>query len=71
MARWLEANAQAADLIENVKSQAKHFKVPGLFDYSYYRMPGGANFAIANINFNVYPRRGSFLNMIISELINR
>lgn len=70
MARWLQANVQAADLIENVKTQAKHFKIPGKFDYSYYRLPGGANFAVVNINFNVYPRRGNFLALVNSEIIN-
>jgi hypothetical protein len=70
MARWLEANVQAAELIENVKTQAKHFRLPGLFDYSYYRLPGGANFAVVNLGFNVYPRRGSFLGFVMDELIN-
>lgn len=70
MAKWLEANVQAAELIENVKTQAKHFKLHGLFEYSYYRLPGGANFAVVNLNFNVYPRRGSFLGLIMDELIN-
>lgn len=70
MARWLEANVQASDLIENVKTQGKHFKIPGLFDYSYYRLPGGANFAVVNLDLNVYPKRGSFLGYIFDQLVN-
>ena len=70
MARWLMANVEAADLLDNVKSQAKHFKVPGKFDYSYFRLPGGANFAFVDVKVGFYPRRGSLIKLIYDELVN-
>lgn len=70
MARWLMANVEAAELLENVKSQGKHFKIAGKFDYSYFRLPGGLNFAFVDIKVGFYPTRGSFIKLIKEELVN-
>jgi hypothetical protein len=70
MARWLEANVQAAELIENIKTQSKFFRVSDSIDYSYFRLPGGANWAVAHVKFNIYPKRGSFLGYILDQLTN-
>ena len=70
MAKWLMANIEAAELLDNVKTQAKHFKIAGKFDYSYFRLPGGVNFAFVDVKVGFYPRRGSLVKLIYDELVN-
>lgn len=70
MARWLEANVEAAELIDNVKLQSKMFKVSDNLHYQYFRLPGGCNWAIARVKLGLYPPRGNLLNYVRDELRN-
>lgn len=70
MARWLEANVEAAELIDNVKTQSKQFKVSEELYYDYYRLPGGCNWAIARVRLGLYPPRGNMLTYVMDELKN-
>lgn len=70
MARWLEANVEAAELIDNVKTQSKQFKVSEQLSYDYYRLPGGCNWAVARVRLGLYPPRGNMLTYVMDELKN-
>lgn len=70
MARWLEANVEAAELIDNVKTQSKSFKISEDIHFDYFRLPGGCNWAVARVKLGLYPPRGNLLTFLRDELRN-
>lgn len=70
MARWLEANVEAAELIDNVKTQSKAFQVSEDLHYQYFRLPGGCNWAVARVKLGLYPPRGNLLTYVRDQLKN-
>ena len=68
MARWLEANVEAAELIDNVKTQSKSFEVTENLTYSYYRLPGGCNWAVAELKLSEYPPNSNSLTHVFNQI---